>query len=322
MSTTAAPNGTAGGSPGGPGLAPPAAQLLGRLASRSNWGRWGADDERGALNLLTPGKRRAACHGVRSGRTFSLSRPLDESLGREEPYFDRFDHQVWTVDAPAGDGGVAGERYRCTFHGYDITHMDALCHLWGAAGMWNGRDPATAIADGTSSWADIDKWADGVVTRGVLFDVPRHRGVPYVRSGEPVHGDELEAVAAAQGVTLEPGDAVLVCCGRERWSAEHPDWSLGRRRPGLHASCLDFLRDHDVSVVVWDQADEVPNELGLFTTVHNALWAFGTALVDNALLEPLAEACAEESRAEVLLVVAPLRIVGGSGCPVNPLAVL
>ena len=124
---------------------------------------------------------------------------------------------------------------------------------------------------------------------------------------------------------LGPGDAVVVCSGRESYQAAHRDAFLGapdQPSPGLHASCLRFLRDHDVAVLAWDMMDARPNEYGLAWAVHPAIYSFGVAFIDNALLEPLAEACAEERRHEFLLIVAPLNVPpAGPGSPVNPLAV-
>ena len=168
-------------------------------------------------------------------------------------------------------------------------------------------------------------WETGILTRGVLLDVPRHRGEPHVTLERPVHGWELEEVAKAQGVVVEPGDALIVYSGREAYQAQHPDEFLGSRDgqpvPGLHASCMPFIRDHDVSLLVWDMMDARPNEYGLPWSMHGVLYSYGVALLDNALLQPLAEACAEEGRYEFLLIVAPLKVPGGTGSPVNPLAV-
>jgi kynurenine formamidase len=150
--------------------------------------------------------------------------------------------------------------------------------------------------------------------------------VPYVTPDRPVHGWELEEVVAAQGVELEPGDALVVHSGREAWTADNPlwpepDWLRPEPvRPGLHASCLPFIRDHDVALVAWDLMDSTPTGYALPWTVHGVLYAYGVALVDNALLTPLAEACRQEGRYEFLFLIAPLRVVGGTGSPVNPLA--
>jgi kynurenine formamidase len=120
---------------------------------------------------------------------------------------------------------------------------------------------------------------------------------------------------------LEPGDAVCVYSGREAWQAAHPDRVYGPDpRPGLHVSCLPFLRDHDLAVLVWDMMDLAPNGYELPWAVHGAIFAYGVALLDNALLEPLARACAEERRWEFMLTIAPLPVVGGTGSPANPLA--
>jgi len=144
-----------------------------------------------------------------------------------------------------------------------------------------------------------------------------------------VHGWELDDILARRKITLEPGDAVAVYSGREAWQAQDPEKPYSKVfgpsatliRPGLHVSCLPFLRDHDVSVLVWDMLDHLPVGYDIPWAVHAALFAYGVALVDNALLEPLARACVEEQRDEFMLIVAPLVVVGGTGSPANPLAV-
>ena len=269
---------------------------------------------------------RKAARLVRSGRIVSLSRPFPTHVAADNP--KPAQRRATKVDRGPTAGSVV-DYLGIDFHGTASTHIDALCHVWDEDGMWNGRDPGREIdEEGGSRFADIETLGDGIVTRGVLLDVPRHRGVPYVTPEEPVTGAELAAVAAATGVAIEPGDAVVVHSGRERFSAENTPWGAGSldvdtsTRPGLHVSCLPFLRDVDAAILVWDMMDLRPNGFDLAFAVHAAIWALGVALVDNALIEPLAAACAEEGRWEFQLCVAPLRVKGGSGSPVNPIALL
>jgi kynurenine formamidase len=163
------------------------------------------------------------------------------------------------------------------------------------------------------------------MTRGVLLDVPKHRGTAYVDNDSPVHGWELDEIAKSQGVEMTPGDAVVVYCGREAYEAANGNYGgdpVGSKYPGLHASCLPFLRDNDLSVLVWDMEDASPNEYGVAWTVHGAIHAYGMALIDGAALVPLAAECAKANRYEFMLTVNPLILVGGTGSPVNPIAVL
>jgi kynurenine formamidase len=170
-------------------------------------------------------------------------------------------------------------------------------------------------------WGSVEHWKEGIVTRGVLLDVPRHRGEAFVTMDKPIHGWELEDVARAEGIALEPGDALVVYGGRDNWDTVNPIWgSDPAGRPGLHASCLKFIRESDCCLLVWDMMDFMPNGYGIPWSVHGAIFAYGIGLLDNALLQPLAEACAEEGRYEFMLTVAPLRVVGGTGSPVNPIA--
>jgi kynurenine formamidase len=292
------------------------------FTSHRNWGRWGPDDQRGATNLIDEAKRATAASLVCSGRLVSLSRPFPKDVAENNPrpalhYLQRM-------------GQDAVDFYGISYHGVAATHVDALCHMWHESGMWNGRDPEQEFDSTGFRWGDIEQWGQGIVTRGVMLDVPRHRGVPCVEQDEPVHGWELEQICMRRGLDVLPGDAVVVYCGRDAWTAKHGrPWgagpNLGRPgprdpRPGLHASCLEFLRDTDCAVLVWDMLDMLPNGLDLVHAVHAAIYLFGIALVDNAQLEPVAAACVEEGRDEFLFMLAPLRVPGGTGSPANPLA--
>jgi kynurenine formamidase len=289
--------------------------VIGYLRDRRNWGRWGADDQRGAINLITPEKRVRAAQLVKSGRSVSLSRDFPVIPGRGNPMPAQ--HFVRTF----GDAVV--DYYGIVYHGYVATHVDALCHVWDGDGMWQGRDPKVEITTNGAMFGGIQHWRDGVTTRGVLLDVPKHRGQPFVTVDEPVHGWELEAIAKAQGVRIEPGDALVVYSGREKYQEANRGWSgYQPPSPGLHASVLPFIRDNDVSVLCWDLMDASPNEYGVTWTVHGAIFSYGIALVDNALLQPLAEACAEEGRYEFMFTFAPLAVIGGTGSPINPIALL
>ena len=294
------------------------------LWDRRNWGRWGDKGSAGAVNLITAEKRVAAAGLVISGRTVSLSRPMPVRATAEN--IKPAQHITYLVDEQEGDWRSAHDYYGISFHGPASTHIDALCHMWSPDGMWDGRDPDKVITSSGARYGSVDAWSDGIMTRGVLLDVPRHRGTHYVTYEEPVHGSELEDIVRGLGTTLEPGDALLVYSGREAYAKDHggtwagkPDWP--GRWAGLHASCLPFIRDNDVAVLGWDMMDHRPNEYGISYPVHGVLFYYGVALLDNVLLEPLAEACAAEGRYEFMLTVSPLVVIGGTGSPVNPIAV-
>jgi len=284
------------------------------LREHNNWGRWGKDDQFGAMHLVTPEKRIAAARLVRSGRAVSLSRPFPKTPAPNN--LNPGQHYMRIMPA----AGVAVDYYGISYHGPASTHLDALCHMWGPDGLWNGRTDAELTTEG-SKWGSIDHWVSGIATRGVLLDVERHRGT-YVTQDAPVHGRELEEIAAAQGITFEPGDALVVNCGREAYEREVEPWSsTPGARPGLHASCLPFIRDMDVSVLIWDMLDYLPTGYpGMSRGVHPALWNFGIGLVDNAQLDRLSAACAEEGRYDFMLTMAPLLVMGGTGSPINPVA--
>jgi len=297
---------------------PTKAEVMSYLRDDRNWGRWGDKGSAGAINLITPEKRIAAAKLVQNGRTVSLSRPLPVTPTAENPRPAQ--HYMTVMDRPPG--GAAMDFYGVFYHGTATTHIDALCHVWDDGGMWDGKTPDEILGFSGATYGTVDEWSDGILTRGVLLDVPKHRGKPYVTLDEPVHGWELEEIAAAESVTLEPGDAVMVYSGREAYAADNGGtWGGGPTRPGLHASCLKFVRENDVSINVFAIKDTGPNEYDIPWSVHGVIFAYGVALLDNSLLEPLANACTEENRYEFMLTINPLNVVGGTGSPVNPIAV-
>jgi len=294
-------------------------EVLAYLKEDRNWGRWGQDDQVGAVNMVTPEKRAAAARLVKSGRAVSLSREFPKVAAPNNPtpaihYMKR--------NIRDDSSGAATDYYGISYHGTATTHLDALCHVWDANGMWNGRNPEEVITFDGAKWGSIEHWKEGIITRGVLLDVPKHRGEPFVTQEKPIHGWELEDIAKEQGVTMEPGDALVVYGGRENWNEVNPLWGTAGApsRPGLHASCLKFIRESDCCVLVWDMMDHSPNGYDLAWSVHGSIFAYGIGLLDNALLQPLAEACAQENRYEFMLTINPLRVVGGTGSPVNPIA--
>jgi kynurenine formamidase len=212
--------------------------------------------------------------------------------------------------------------YGTFYHGTSTTHIDALCHVWNEDGMWEGKNPDEIIGFEGGSFGTIDEWKDGILTRGILIDVPLHRGEPYVTMEKPVHGWELEDIAKTQNLRIQPGDAIFVYSGREKYAAENDGtWMKQTGRPGLHASCLPFIKKNDVSVLGWDMMDSAPNEYNVPWSVHGAIFAYGVALIDNALLEPLSLACKQEERYEFMVTINPLYVKGGTGSPANPIAV-
>lgn len=305
---------------------PPTAEEYARWRTDyCNWGRWGDDDELGTLNFVSDDVRRAATALVEQGRVISCARSIDTKPGPANPYPAR--HMVAMQDS-----GAMCDHLSLFIHGFTETHLDALCHLPVAEGSetWNGRH-LDEYGMPAEHHGTVDFWRDGIVTRGVLYDIPRLRGTEFVTPGAPVHGWELADAATAQGVAPQSGDAVLIRSGHG------PYYESTGTRPGfggaagVHASCVEFLHDTEASMLVWDMQDApgddqgIPNPRGLAVPlhVHHILLPYmGMPILDNADFEALAPACADAGRWAFQFVVAPLVIPRGTGSPVNPLAIL
>lgn len=294
------------------------------------WGRWGADDERGTLNYLTPQIVAAAACAVHSGQTVSCARDFPVHPHPENP-FPAQHHMVVAGDDPCVPGGngleTSMDYIGIAFHGMASSHIDALCHVFVEGRMYNGW-PATDVKSTGARRNSIMAARDGIVGRGVLLDLPRATGVPFLDPGPEITPDDLEAAERAHGLTVGVGDIVLIRTGRdarrERVSTATPD---GQRLAGLHPACAEWLHERRVAALGGDGVhDPLPGGARYEAwpvPIHMCgLVAMGLHLLDNLWLEDLAAACAAASRWSFLLTVAPLRIERGTGSPVNPIAIL
>jgi kynurenine formamidase len=292
------------------------ADVDGYRTSLSNWGRWGDKDQLGTLNLLRPEHTVAAAALLRTGRRVSCARPLPT-----EPAVDNLrpveHHMVGTATE-----GYGADWFGMAPHGYATSHLDALCHIFWDGRLYGGRPAEIVTAHGALELG-IHQLADGVVGRGVLLDIPLELDVDALEPGTPITVDDLEAAEARAGVQVGTGDVLLVRTGRWRWRAEHGPWDPRAQLAGLHASCLPWLHEREVAVIGADTAqDVVPSGYRMRNPVHLVgIVAMGLWLIDNCDLEPLLAACRERGRWSFLFTLAPLRIAGGTGSPVNPLAV-
>ena len=280
----------------------------------SNWGRWGKDDEIGALNLITPLKRRQAAALVKEGFSVSLAADADTVKAVDNP--NPYDHTMLAIGS---------DRLAVSYHGITHTHLDSLAHINADGVFYNGYTPdAEAVMKQGHAKNSIHNVKNGIFTRGVLIDIPRLKGVPYLEPGTPIYVEDLEAWEKQAGVKVSAGDALFVRTGVwARRKAVGP-WLRGRaeggRSAGLDPSVIPWLKQRDIALLGSDHPQYV-SPSNLRGAVHDfALLYLGVSLFDNCDLEALGDAAAARKRWEFLLTASPLPIRGGTGSPLNPIA--
>lgn len=303
----------------------------------TNWGRWGEDDERGALNFIGVEERLRAVLRVAAGRVVTLGLPIGARRGdpvfpgRPEPLRlmvqDQADYEFAKAEPLVGGLRFADDHLSMPVQG--TTHFDALAHAWCGNQVYNGAPAGGTV--GSLEKADAFAIADGgVVGRGVLLDVPRHRGVDCLEPGSRVDLDELLAVADSQDVHLGRGDILCVRTGHlEQFYLRGKNYYYRPfDEPGLAFSpeLVRWFHETEIAVLATDTIANEPlrdAESGAMLPLHAALmWRLGVAFNEMCLFDRLAEACADEHRYEFLYVAGPLKIVGGTGACVNPVAIL
>jgi kynurenine formamidase len=316
---------------------PEQGEVLSYFEELSNWGRWGAEDRRGTLNLISDDRRSAAVALARGGQVVSCAWDIDT---REQPddqgtaprrlmlsTGQGLNDPERVLAAGQGDRprhGASAEELSVYPHGFRVTHLDSLAHQFWDGRMYNGRAAELVTSALGATELDMTEARDGIVTRGILIDVPAHRRVPWLEPRDGVRPAELDAIVSARGLEVRPGDALLLRTGYgARVAAQGHDRIREAGRAGWHAAALPWLRRHDVSLIATDTATDmspsgypaVRNPVHLVGIVAMGLW-----IVDNCNLERLAATCADLGRYEFMLVVAPLSFEGATGSPVNPLA--
>jgi kynurenine formamidase len=293
----------------------------------SNWGRWGPDDEKGTLNYLTPEHVRSSAALVRSGRTVSLSLPINTVAGPDNPR-PSVHYMVKTHDIrPAhGEPRFAGDYLGSELHGDSRTHVDALCHVSYKGKLYNGKSPETVTSRG-ATLMDITAYAHGIVGRGVLLDIPRFRKVKWLELGEAVTAEEIEAVERFQSVRLGEGDIFLFRTGHHRRRLELGSWNNGcdgEGQAGLHVNAMVLLHGRKVAAFMPDgDGETVPSNVeGVPYPVHALqIASMGLACADSLQFEELVKLCEEENRWTFMVLASPLRLPRGTGSLFNPIAI-
>jgi kynurenine formamidase len=303
---------------------------LHELARRvSNWGRWGPDDQRGTLNLITSEAVLRGKSAIRTGRLFSLAIPFDQTGPQWDtknmPERVNPELRTHTVNvAFTGDDAdftTSDDSFRMGSQA--ATHLDALAHAGYEGRLWNDTPSSVVSSDGAARLGI--EHVGAVATRGVLLDIARLHGVDSFSDNYPITGDDLEAAAVAAGVEVAAGDAILVRTGQMHYLREGDKRRYSMPSPGLSTQSIAWIRDHDVALVATDTItfEVYPCEdPRIFMPVHMIhLRDMGLAQGQNWHLDDLAADSAADAQYDFLLVATPLPLTGAVGAPAAPTAI-
>jgi kynurenine formamidase len=289
------------------------------------WGRPGVSDAAPVVDRITPDVTRAALYEVQSGRSVSLGRPwsVDADVDNQHPAL----HYMTNLGATLAHGDTEPTGYMdfiaADYHGKTVSHIDAFSHIAYRDQIFGGHSASESLSRRGMQRGDVNVYGP-LVTRGVLLDMTAGGGVDWVEPGTAWSLDEVQSTLDREGVVLRSGDALLLHSGHDRRRRELGAWDPDAEGAGLHVSAVPWLIDAGVSIFGADgETDVRPSPVeGVTLPIHVlALTMAGAALLDNLALETLAHACREQNRYEFALVVSPLNIPGGTGSPINPLAI-
>jgi hypothetical protein len=291
----------------------------------SNWGRWGPVDQHGTLNLITPEKTVQATRLVTDGVTVSLAHFVTEEEAIDSQTFGPTEQWMTSINPATGLPNFALDAISFSLHDGQLSHLDALCHyrteIDGEFVIFNGY-PQNLDADGCKDLS-IDRMGPGYVTRGILVDIPLMRGLDYLEPSTPIYVSDLEAWEEFAGVTVTPGDVLLVRGGRWAKRAQEGPWAYGQGGAGLHASVLPWLHERGVALLVGDAVNDVqPSGVqGIGRPIHQLTQVnLGLPLVDNGYLEDVAREAAQRQRWEFMVSWQIPAVIGGTAAPFNAIA--
>lgn len=295
--------------------------------SVKNWGRWGQNDQLGTLNFITDAHVRRAAALVQTGRSFSMAIPINTVAGPDNAH-PAIHYMVQNHDIAIGSSrvGIAKDFLAMECHGDCHTHIDALNHISYGGLLYNGRPISDVTSKGMHGY-DVTSYAHGLVGRGVLIDIPRLRGVPYLEPGEAIRRAELEAAEYAQDVRLGEGDIFVFRTGHHRRRLEKGPWNnshAGDGKAGLHVDTIPWMHERRIAAFFPDgDGETVPGTVdGIMHPIHALqVTAMGMTVSDSLNLEDVADACNKGGRWEFMVVAGPLRLPDSTGSPFNPLAI-
>jgi kynurenine formamidase len=287
------------------------------------WGQWGPDDQRGMSNRIDAAKILSAARLVKSGIVVSLAHPEPQQADAEVAPGSVFHRSTNGITL-----NNTTDTYSVSYHGLAVSHMDAFCHFFEGGKLYNGFPAAENITPETGCKQDsIMAWKDGVVTRAVLYDMPQLKGVDWIEPGTPVTRADLEAWEKKSGVKAGPGDVILLYVGR--WKRRAAKGPIAGASAGYHPDVIPWIKERKVAFIGHDSNIEwnprpgwSPEEGIKVNPVHLAVlnW-IGVAIIENLDLEQAVEAARRLKRYEFMVTFAPLPVEGGTGSPLNPLAV-
>jgi kynurenine formamidase len=289
----------------------------------SNWGRWGADDQTGAVNLITPTKRKAAMRLAREGQSYSMARNAEtkEAVDNPAPIIRKTTRNG--ASAPHTGIGNTGDTFFISYHGMAHTHMDTLSHFAYDGKLYNGYAVDTVTDEGGAAKNSIMSYKNGIITRGVLMDMARHKGVDWLEPGAAIFPEDLDAWETKAGVKVQAGDVMIVRTGRWARRDKLGPWPIREGLAGLHMSCARWMHARDVSILGGDDAQDVmPSRVeGVSQPIHTlCIVAMGMPIFDNLDLELVAAEAAKRKRWEFLVTASPAAVPGATGSVLNPIA--
>lgn len=297
----------------------------------SNWGRWGKDDQMGAVNLITPAKRKAALRLVTEGFSVSMARNAETEPAPDNPQpIVRGGGRGGAANAKSGgqknpppDVSAVVDTFFIAYHGYAHTHMDSLAHFFYKGQMYNGYSRDEFTEERGAAKNGILNWKNGILTRGVLMDIPRLKGVEYLEPGTRIYPEDLDAWEKKAHVRVGPGDVVLIRTGRwARRDAKGP-WPASAGFAGLYATCARWLHSRDAAILGSDAAEDVlPSGVpGISQPIHElVLVAMGMPIFDNCDLEQVSKEAQKRNRWDFLITAAPAAVPNATGSVLNPIA--
>ncbi len=286
----------------------------------SNWNRWGPTDQMGAVNLITPQKRKAAFGTVKEGVCFSMARSAEtkEAVDNPQPIV----RKTTRTGASQPKTGIAStsDTFFISYHGMAHTHMDSLCHFVYDGKIYNGYSSDTVGEDGAARNSIIN-FKNGIITRGVLMDMARYKGVDWLEPGTPIYPEDLEGWEKKAGVKVQSGDVMIVRTGRwARRDALGP-WPV-QKLAGLHMSCAPWMHARDVAILGGDDAQDVlPSQVeGVSQPIHAlCIVAMGMPIFDNLDLELVGREAEKRKRWDFLVTASPAAVPGATGSVLNPI---